>query len=146
MGFSEDYEFIEYNHILPVASSWNKYPTKENPSRRYKFTSYEINLSADKKVINRETYSLLDWLGDVGGLIDALRYLCKFIIGPVTSFSLQATLLSKLFRQRPSDVLKRLNSVKINKSFFNKYFDKDVKNETLLFSNIRHDFQVTKVF
>ena len=98
MGFSEDYTFIEYNHILPITSSWNKFPTAENPSRKYKFTSYEINLSADKKVINRETYSLLEWLGDVGGLIEALRFLGKLIAGPVTSFSLQATLLSALFR------------------------------------------------
>ena len=133
---------------MPIASSWNKYPTKENPSRKYKFTSYEINLSADKKVINRETYSLLDWLGDVGGLIDALRYLCKFLIGPVTSFSLQATLLSTLFRQRPSEVFKRLVSIPANAaSFKKKYFLSNyAKNKTVLFKNIRQDFQVMKVF
>ena len=88
MGFSEDFTFIEYSHTLPIPSSWNKYPTKENPSRKYKFTSWELNLSGDKKVINRETYSLLDLLGDVGGLIEALRFFCIFIIGPVSSFSL----------------------------------------------------------
>ena len=42
--------------------------------------------------------------------------------------------------------MKRLSSVKINTTFFKKYFDKDARNETLLFNNIRHDFQVTKVF
>lgn len=79
----------------------------ENPLSKYKFTSLEVNLSLHKKVINRQTYSLLDWLGDFGGLIDGLYYLCKFLMSPVTAFSLQATLLSTLFRQRPSDALKR---------------------------------------
>ena len=95
---------------MPQPSSWNKYPTKENPSNKYKFTSLEINMSIDKKVVNRETYSMLDWLGDLGGLYDALRLLCRFIVAPISSFSLQATLMAKLFRRRPSNLgLKRQN-------------------------------------
>ena len=63
-------------------------------------------------MVNRESYSLLDWLGDLGGLFDALRLLCHIMIYPVSSFTLQATLMAKLFRQRPSDLgLKRQNPV-----------------------------------
>ena len=98
VGYSEDYTYHEYTHYLPQPSSWNKFPTKEDPSRRYKFTSLEINMSLDKLVINRETYSLLDWLGDLGGLFDALKLIAQVIIYPVSSFSLSATLMSKLFR------------------------------------------------
>ena len=103
MGFSEDYIFHEYSHYLPQPSSWNKFPTKEEPSRRYKFTSLEVNLSLDKLVVNRETYSLLDWLGDLGGLFDALKLLCAFLISPISGFTLRATLMSYLFRSRPSN-------------------------------------------
>ena len=130
---------------MPQPSAWDKYPTVENPLAKYKFTSLEVNLSLHKKVINRQTYSLLDWLGDFGGLIDGLFYFCKFLISPVASFSLQATLLSTLFRHRPSDALKKLNPVKLNSSFFYQYFNTgDDKNETVLYKNIRRDFQVTK--
>ena len=88
---------------MPQPSAWNKFPTKEEPSRRYKFTSLEVNLSLDKLVVNRETYSLLDWLGDLGGLFDALRLICALAISPISGFTLKATLMATLFRQRPSD-------------------------------------------
>ena len=54
-------------------------------------------LSADKLVVNRQTYSLLDWLGDLGGLFDALCIICGNILAPVTAFTLKATLLSNFF-------------------------------------------------
>ncbi len=53
LGISEDIQFYQFSHKAPVASSWNKYPTKENPSSRYKFTSIEIIVDPDKLVVNR---------------------------------------------------------------------------------------------
>lgn len=53
-------------------SAWNNYPSKENPNSKYKFTSLEIGINPDLKQINRKTYSILDFLGDCGGLFDAL--------------------------------------------------------------------------
>ena len=53
-------------------------------------------------IINRETYSLLDWLGDLGGLVDALYIICMAIVSPIVSHKLRADLLSKVFRFRPS--------------------------------------------
>ena len=52
----------------------------------------------DLKNYSRETYSLLDWLGDLGGLIDILLMLAKLIVGPFASYRLQAALLSSMFR------------------------------------------------
>ena len=72
LGISEDKMFYELKTEPPQTSSWNKYPTKGNPYSRYKFTSFDLRISADKLVVNRQTYSLLDWLGDLGGLFDAL--------------------------------------------------------------------------
>ena len=73
------------------------YPTKENPYSRYKFTSFELSISSDKLVVNRQTYSLFDWLGDLGGLFDALFFICQWTLVPVTSFALKAMLLSEVF-------------------------------------------------
>ena len=57
---------------MPQTSAWNKFPTPKNPLSRYKFTSIEVNFSPDVRTIFRQTYNILDWLGDVGGLTDAL--------------------------------------------------------------------------
>lgn len=46
----------------------------------------------------RETYSLLDWLGDIGGLLEALMILSGVFVGPVAAFALKEELLSSIFR------------------------------------------------
>lgn len=43
--------------------------------------SVELNLNKDLKQIDRQTYSLLDWLGDCGGLLDALVLIGDLLIG-----------------------------------------------------------------
>lgn len=53
------------------------------------------------QTINRETYDLLSWLGDLGGLIDALYYVIFFFLKPFTTFRLSNLLLSSLFRMLP---------------------------------------------
>lgn len=55
-------------------------------------------MNLDKLRWSRQTYSLLDWLGDLGGLHDALLILCRLLIDPVSSFALQMTLLTTFFR------------------------------------------------
>ena len=69
-----------------------------NATGLYKFTSVEVNLEQRKQTINRETYDLLQWLGDLGGLMDALYYILLLILRPFTSFRLSGLLLSSLFR------------------------------------------------
>ena len=82
----------------PLPSSWIYFPTDTSPSTKYKFASIEINLSPDVRKWERSTYSLLDWLGDLGGLYDALKYICSFIISPLSVFAMNQTVLTKLFR------------------------------------------------
>ena len=47
---------------------------------------------------NRQSYNLFDWLGDVGGLYDALFIILSYAVNPITAFKLKTTLLSSLFR------------------------------------------------
>ena len=44
----------------------------------------------------------MEWLGDIGGLFDALVIIGEFLIGPVSAFTLKASLLNKLFRYTQS--------------------------------------------
>ena len=48
--------------------------------------------------MERQTYSMLEWLGDCGGLFDALRIIGMLIMWPLTSFKLKSELLSNVFR------------------------------------------------
>lgn len=57
-------------------------------------------LNLDSEVTERETYSLLEWLGDIGGLLDALRHIGTFVVAPITSFSLSSDLLSSIFTRQ----------------------------------------------
>lgn len=40
---------------------------------------------------------MLDYIGDIGGLLDGLRIIVGIIIAPVSSYNFTSTLLSKLF-------------------------------------------------
>ena len=60
-----------------------------------------IRVKSDMNVINRKTDNLLDWLGDWGGLLDGLRYVCHIILTPYTSYALQLLLTKSLVRFVP---------------------------------------------
>jgi hypothetical protein len=65
LGFAHIYNTI--NLVLDKTkntSVWTDYPT------RYKFHSIDFYVSDLKKLIQRETYSLLDLFGDIGGLVE----------------------------------------------------------------------------
>ena len=98
LGQSADSYFYSYEHGSPLPSAWTTYPTAENPSTRYKFSSLEVNFSQDLTIVNRQTYMLLDWLGDLGGLLDALYIMFWLIATPSSTFALQSSLMSSLFR------------------------------------------------
>ena len=102
LGLSEDRNLYKVIPLKPQISSWDAFPTPENPGSRYKFTSVEVNFSQNLKTIYRQTYSMLDWLGDVGGLYDALLLIMQFITLPISTFALRSKLLSSLFRFRES--------------------------------------------
>lgn len=52
-------------------------------------------------MIERQTYSLLDLLGDVGGLFDALKLIGGGLMFPFAQFALGVTLLAQNFRMVP---------------------------------------------
>ena len=44
-GQDEEYEFYAYELPPPKPSSWDVYPTRENPDGRFKYGSIEVNMS-----------------------------------------------------------------------------------------------------
>ena len=68
---------------------WINYPTKDNLNRDYKFGGIEFNKSQDLEHWNRNTYSFLDFLGDLGGLYDALKFVCLALVTPFSSLALR---------------------------------------------------------
>lgn len=102
LGYSSDKELYKHHIESPKISSWTAFPTVDEPGRRYKFTSVEVNFSPDLKTIYRQTYSALDWLGDIGGLNDALMLIIGALTLPVATFALKAKLLSSMFKYRES--------------------------------------------
>ena len=81
-------------------SSFNKWPTEEEPDNHYKISSVVVTLDQNISQIERSTYSSLEWLGDIGGLNDAMRIIGQFIVGPVAAFSLKAEMVSQAFGSR----------------------------------------------
>ena len=60
-----------FGNLLP--SAYRHWPTDTKPDGLYKIGSLNIIQGQDMRVISRQTYSVLDFLGDVGGLFGALR-------------------------------------------------------------------------
>ena len=44
----------------------------------------------------------MDWIGDVGGLIDGLRLIGIFLVAPIAAFSLRVELFSTAFKSMPN--------------------------------------------
>ena len=55
---------------------------------KYKFTSLFLTLRKDVRVTERQTYSDLDWLADIGGLIDALYLIGTYSLSPIVNYAL----------------------------------------------------------
>lgn len=68
----------------------------------YKFTGIELMISLDLGITERSTYSLLEWFGDIGGLLDFLKLIATVMITPLAKLALRMELLTGLFRIFPS--------------------------------------------
>ena len=64
----------------------------------YKIVSFEDDPM--EKNYQRSIYNLLDFIGDVGGLLDGLKLIGQFALIPITRFNLTSALLAQLFKIR----------------------------------------------
>ena len=61
-----------------------------------------IQLIPDVLKVRRKTDSLLDWLGDWGGLLESLNFIVDILISPFSAFMLNSKLASLLVKLFPS--------------------------------------------
>ena len=62
-----------------------------------------IKLSPDVPKVRRKTDSLLDWLGDWGGLLDSLNFLTDILISPLSAYMMKSKLAQLLVKILPSE-------------------------------------------
>ena len=77
-------------------SAVRTWPTKENPTASYLFGSIWLEFDSNLYVTERQTYSLLEMLGDVGGLFDMMNLLGRVLILPIATFALNHKLLDHI--------------------------------------------------
>ena len=92
-------------------------------------------------MVTRQTYSFLDWLGDMGGLFDALYLLGMIILAPISKFALKTELLSSMFRYRGSEegLISRTSSRR-KLDFFKSYFHASSLEGCNILGSLQSDF------
>ena len=105
LQYGQETETMFYELERPTyhVSAWTD-DLIEKPNGKYKFTSMEVNMKLKEKVTMRDTYDVLSFVGDIGGLVDGLMMLGSFLLSPYTSFKLRSYLLSHLYRRLPERV------------------------------------------
>ena len=83
----------------------NIFKVEEIKKRPYEFPndihlSITFELNSDLTVLNRQAYSMLDWLGDIGGLAEALFFLGGFLIAATNFGQLEIMLVQALYKTK----------------------------------------------
>jgi hypothetical protein len=107
------YELTElFDFVLSdqLPSFWNDDLIKK-PDGYYKYGSLEIGWWLKKQITTRSTYSILDLLGDIGGLNEALLTICELILHFMNfkNFTLSTFIVTKLFRYKKSPKIAETN-------------------------------------
>ena len=95
--------------MQPLPSGFTNFPSDKDPEGKFKFSSLVMLISLDMQITDRATYGFLEWLGDVGGLFDALKYFGILIVAPFARFNLKTELLSSIFNKHKNDSAETLD-------------------------------------
>ena len=95
---TETYEYYKVNYGPQLPSTNKFWPSDEEPDNKYKFTSIALYLNQDVVVTERSSKDLLEYLGDLGGLYDALRVIAGLLVSPIATIALNAGLLQRTFK------------------------------------------------
>ena len=68
----------------------NFYDNKEKINYNFYYFNILVSMANDLKKINRKTDSLLDWLGNWGGLLDGLSFIGRHLISNYTLYALNS--------------------------------------------------------
>ena len=96
-GQQKEINFERMAFGQPEPSILFEWPTKTEPEKVYKFTSIWLEQGLQEQILERQTYSFLEWLGDVGGLFDGLHLLVGFVVAPISAYALKQRLMGSTF-------------------------------------------------
>lgn len=103
LGSSSDLNFYDFKLFK------NQISTETNFPKKYKFTSVKLHKNLDRVVLSRQTYDFLEFLGDLGGLKDALHLIGEIMLFPIMNFSMKVHLGSLLYLLNPKKNKKEAN-------------------------------------
>ena len=69
----------------------------------YKFFGMKITVEPDVPKLRRKIDSLLDWLGDWGGLLDSLYFIADILVSPLSAYMMKSKLAKLLVKLNPSE-------------------------------------------
>ena len=98
LGFIDEVEYETFEFMKAEPSAVKSWPTEKEPTNLYKFGSIYTEFGQSMKEIERQTYSLLELFGDVGGLFDGFRILFGLVLAPVSAFNMRSMILVNAFR------------------------------------------------
>ena len=90
LGAIDELEYEKFSFADSQPSIYREWPTKTNSTLVYKLSSLWIEFGQSLTETERQTYSMLDLLGDIGGLFEALRYIGGMTIAPFSAFAMKS--------------------------------------------------------
>lgn len=121
-GFASEWDFTTFSIGAEQPSSFTRYP------HEYKITGMEIQFSYDVINHNRETYTFLSFLGDLGGLFDSLIFIGSTLLYKIVTTNNDSLLLSLLFQKKKPATLEEKTEFE-NDSDKKEYLEKKMKDE-----------------
>ena len=96
-------ETLEYHHLEadPVRAHHFIDDLLVKPNGTRSLSVFQLSIAPMKQMTVRQTYGLLDYFGDIGGLLDFLYYLIVFVLAPFWQYIYSSHMLTSLFRTRP---------------------------------------------
>ena len=96
-GFIDEVENEKFTCHESQPSAADEQPTKEKHDTLFKITSYWIEFDPRLTETKRQTYSLLDLLGDIEGLFDGLVLFCGILVRPIAVYNVKSKILGHTF-------------------------------------------------
>ena len=69
--------------------------------RVHKSLSFEMSM--DLATVDREVYTALDWVGDLGGLFDGMKLIFSLVLAILTYKNYDTYMVAKLFQLRSNE-------------------------------------------
>ena len=102
LGQFDEVQFFHTTFKETVSSLHNTWPTIE-ANGLFKFDSFYFELSSSMFQYERQTYSALEFVGDIGGLYDGLNQLSRMLLAPIATIALKQKLLGQVFSALPDE-------------------------------------------